>query len=301
MLLLALCALLITLDACTNACFRRRHLKADDAMPLACTSITYDCKGTNVQTLDKVDFTNKDQMKNLVAYYCCALREDSDDLLEQRAYEFARLCSSTKVIRQQKSLPADYEMSMAQVAFSEYCPNTWSSSMFKIASYAPLWLVSKLRAQPRTGMLRCNKAHPKTGKSVKIFIDDSYDNTGDLKHVIVEAEGKRYGWSNDKNTPMDDFSLLTGVKGRFHTNYKLSNDAIEWEVHDFDLAKFYDAIDDFETVGKYSLMDQNCAQVALKIIAAGLHCDARAIPFVPPVALIPVFNKVVGGAYWQQK
>jgi len=274
---------------------RNLFLQVQDSLHEACKNPNYECESHELNM--DIDFSNEEAMDHLVGSWCCVLRLESMEKIYELAFEFQKFCASDKFLQQQHSMDVA-NLSPSQIAFSAYCPNTISMGIFQISTYASLWLVSGFGGS-KTSMLQCSGTRPNTGNTIEVYMK-SIDSGFDLQHVILKVDGENLDWgSNIHESDVDMFNFVTGVPGYF-TNTDTSSHTNKWTIHNVDTDRLMQVKEEIALIGKYSLVERNCAQVALQLLAAGLGCTANPLPFVPPVAIWSVLDKVVAGGYWQQ-
>lgn len=264
------------------------------------------CDGVGEETAMDLSVFDEDVAVDLVAKYCCALREDSTPKLQQTAIDFQEVCTSDAFLQWMNSLGEEGARSASQQAIAKYCPNQLTLDDYFTPTYTDLWKIARY-GLPRHFMMKCDgKSKPSTGQKVIVTLH-GIGEMDLIPHVWLELEnGDKISWSPDANVDVmnymnADFKSVTGVPGKFLTerSYELPPDQITFEVEHINvealLAEKQRIIEAKET---YDLISHNCAHVTLRLLAAGLGCSHRIIPFFSPVAMVSVMQNIDHGSYW---
>lgn len=257
------------------------------------------CEGIEDTVMDLTVFDEGNAV-DLVAKYCCALREDSTSKLKQTASDFVELCSSDAFLQWMNSLGEEGTGSASQKAIAKYCPNALTLQEFFTPTYTDLWKISRY-GLPRHVMMSCEgESKPSSGQKVIVTLHGIGD-TDLMPHVWLKLEnGDEISWMPEENVDdlNEDFESVTGIPGKFTTelDYELPPDAITFEIEHINvealLAKKEQIIEAKET---YDLISHNCAHVTLRLLAAGLGCSPRIIPFFSPVAMVKILQNIDQG------
>jgi len=260
------------------------------------------CDGIGETTNDLSVF-DEDVAVDLVAKYCCALREDSSPKLRQTAIDFQEVCSSEAFLQWMNGLGEQGVQSASQMAIAKYCPNALTLSEFFTPTYTDLWKISRY-GLPRHVMMSCDgKQRPSMGQKVVVTLH-GIGEMDLVPHVWLQLEnGDEISWMpQEELEPMnEDFESVTGIPGKFvmERDYDLPPDAITFEVENVNIEALLAERDRIiQADEKYDLIAHNCAHVTLRLLAAGLGCSHRIIPFFSPVAMVSVLTNIDHGTYW---
>lgn len=220
---------------------------------------------------------------NIVDWACCALKTDNtEDLHEAANYAAKTLCGSSYYITYLLSKDVD-DLSSPERTFLHYCPGVEGEDhMWHTWSWTDLWqvVVRGLSTSNKSPYLSCPSDLP-TGTDHVTFMITPYQE--DINpHVYVKQGESVFGW-DVVDTTSDDFSSVTGARGMFHVknadDFQLSEDTYVLELDNFDAPSMWAQYEQIKKEGIYDLIDHNCAHVGLKLLAAGLGCQAHIIPF----------------------
>jgi len=260
------------------------------------------CDGIEETTTDLSVF-DEDVAVDLVAKYCCALRQDSTPKLRQTAVDFQEVCASEAFLQWMNGLGEEGAQSASQEAIAKYCPNSLTLGEFFTPTYTDLWKISRY-GLPRHVMMSCDaKQRPSTGQKVLVTLH----GVGEMDlvpHVWLQLEnGDEISWmpQQELETMNEDFESVTGIPGTFISDrdYDLPPDSITYEVENVDIEALLAEKDRIiQADEKYDLIEHNCAHVTLRLLAAGLGCSHRIIPFFSPVAMVSVMKNIDHGTYW---
>jgi len=259
------------------------------------------CDGVEETSMDFTVF-DEDVAVDLVAKYCCALREDSTPKLRQTAVHFQEVCSSEAFLQWMNGLAEEGVQSASQQAIAKYCPNALTLSEFFTPTYTDLWKISRY-GLPRNVMMSCDGKRPSTGQKVTVTLH-GFGEMNLVPHVWLELEnGDEISWTPSEalEAANEDFESVTGIPGEFMSKrgYEVPPDAITFEIENVNVEALLAEKDRIiKADEKYDLIDHNCAHVTLRLLAAGLGCSHRIIPFFSPVAMVSVLQNIDHGTYW---
>jgi len=271
-----------------------------DSMPIQCYNVEDSvCDGITANGVPMFEDFDPESARNLVAYYCCSLREDSVTHLYQAAHEFQSICLGEKFLKWQSKLSSTVGLDFSQQAIAHYCPNYISPEYFYTSSWTDLWKIASFQL-PKSAILQCDAQPTGTG-SVDVVLHGFSEDL--FPHVYLKVEGEIMGWGPEHPAQdTADFNSVTGLPGLFYSssegNYQLPPDALVWTIENVDIGHLREKRAEFETQGTYDLISHNCAHVALQLLAEGLGCKARIIPFFSPVAMINVLKGICAAKYW---
>jgi len=272
---------------------RRRELSAVMELPGSCYEMSdTPCKDFSTDAMPDTSTFDAEVAFALVDWGCCAMRKDDPKELHDVAIKFREVCESTPYLEWQRSLTSHKGLTSAERSIVQYCPNYISPEEFYNPTWADLWNVVILGHQS-SAFLRCNGPRKGNGR-VTVTINGLEEDM--WPHVWITAEdGRTFSWSSaHPSTDLSSFDTVTGVEGRFAeeaAKFEIPLDAPTWTVEGVNMENL---LDEKERIASapYNLIQNNCAHVALKLLSAGLGCDATIVPFFSPASMIKVMDKV---------
>jgi len=283
------------IDNCIGVCNsfnnRRQLLQDLTDLPQSCHDPSYECPAT-LQKPQVQEFTTENA-ELLVDYYCCALRKDSGDALMRVAYDFEMLCKSKTFLNSEHSRYGE-TATPAERVLLEYCPNAVSLPIFSLGNvWSNLWEVTGLSAK-QSALMSCSAA-PQGKDTIEVVFD--YQSISDdlLPHAAIKTSTETISWGPVSLEAFGSFDTVTGLSGRFISEplngkfFKLEN---------FDIEAMLARKNEIALVGRYDFIEHNCAQVTLQLLAAGYGCEAKQVPFLPPVALQQMVKRMQNDEYW---
>lgn len=275
-----------------SACVRRQ-LNEVLGVPISCLELTdTSCKDFSSVAFPDTSTFDAEVAFGLVDYLCCALRKDDPKELYNVAIKFREFCESTPYMQWQDSLISREGLTPAENSLAHYCPNYISPEEFYNPTWADLWNVAILGHQS-SAFLRCNGPSKGNGR-ITIAINGLTEDM--WPHVWIKADGQTFGWSSaHPSTDSSSFESMTGVEGRFNEEadeFEIPLDVPTWTVEGINVEKLMDEKKRIASA-QYDLIQNNCAHVALKLLAAGLGCEANIVPFFSPASMLKVVNNVV--------
>jgi len=281
---------------CSSGCRRRgrRNLAFITALEEnapACIDPEYDCSTADFDLVEqhKEDYVrdfDKETVNSLISTYCCALRTLDTEKLRDIAASFEEYCEDPKVMRAEHNAE-NGELSVTQELMLIYCPNRITSDAYKTESYIELFQVVLL-GDPK--FLSCPATKIGTD-SIKLFIRYGGSKQRSIGHTMIEIEDKRYSWQSVDDVDAGEFDSVVGVKGIFHEEAEGEEiyDVV-YTIEGVDLGKLMAEMQDIAYTGKYDIIENNCNHVMLKLLAAGLGCQAKLAPFMPILGLKSVLQ-----------
>jgi len=276
----------------------RRALSEVRELPDSCFEMTDNsCKEFSSLAMPDTSTFDAEVAHDLVEYYCCALRKDDAKELYDVALKFREFCESRSYLQWQnqnerrRSLASHKGLTTAERAVAQYCPNYISPEEFYNPTWSDLWNVVILGHQS-SAFLRCNG--PSEGNDrITITINGLKEDM--WPHVWITAEGQTFSWSSaHPSSDSGRFDTVTGVEGQFAeeaADFEIPLDAPTWTVEGINLEKLMDEKEKIASI-PYDLIQNNCAHVALKLLSAGLGCEATIVPFFSPASMIKVMTNV---------
>lgn len=285
----------------SDSALNGRRLLAEYSVPPQCFNMDDSvCDGVVAEGMPTFDVFDTTNAFGLVSFFCCALRDDNAIDLYQVAREFQALCLGEKYLTWQSNLSSTKGLPFSQWAIAHYCPNYISPDDFVTNTWADLWSIASFQL-PKTAVLQCDGGAPTATGTVDIMVHGLSEDL--FPHVHILVEGEVVGWTPEQpRVDSTDYNSLLGLPGLFHVvdvaDFKMPPDALVWTVQNVDIARLQSKRREFENQGTYDLISNNCAHVALQLLAEGLGCRARTIPFFSPVAMVGVLKGMCEGKYW---
>lgn len=280
---------------CNSGDIGRRKLLEDlTGLPRSCYDPNYECPTTMHKPLAQ-DFS-AETAERLVHYYCCALRKDSGDALMRVAYDFEMLCKS-KTFLKSEHLRFGQHITPAERALLAYCPNSVSLPTFSLGNiWSNLWQVTGLSTK-QSALMTCSAA-PKGKDTIEVVFDDQSDSDVLLPHAAIKtSDGEIISWGPVNLDASGSFDTVTGLIGRF-VSEPLNGQSFKLEK--FDVEAMRAKKDEIAMIGRYDFIEHNCAHVTLQLLAAGFGCEAKQVPFLPPVALQEIVRRMQRDDHWAE-
>jgi len=185
----------------------------------------------------------------------------------------------------------------------DYCPNVAVAEEYRHNShFTELYALSIESELESSEELKqrvihdCQQVESNGDDLVDLTILFPAGNDGDWQHVVAfmgdEISEESYiDWMPNFGfstwwtlATQSEYSLLSGVAGHFQTPKKMQ---IKSGIRLSGLNKMAMAakMEELAQKGTYSIMTHNCAQQVARIAQAGLGCNIREIPFLPPGAI----------------
>lgn len=265
-------------------------------LPESCTTFhgceTFDVN--NPPDLNTGDFDENIGF-DIVEWYCCSLKSDSaEDLYEAADLWHNGICGSAYTTYLLSKHIDDLTLSEQHVLY--YCPSIEGEThIWHTYTWTDLWSVVTLGflASNESPFLSCPLDSQTVTDQVS-FIITPYEQDI-LPHVYVQHGESIFGWG-PVSIATDEFNSVTGGAGQFQVissdNFQFTEDSYILELN-VDVSSMMDEYLTIEEEGSYSLIDHNCGHVGLRLLAAGLGCQAQLVPFFTPVAMRSVLMNLV--------
>jgi len=274
---------------------QRRELGEMMDLPGSCFEMSDAfCKDFSTNSMPATSTFDAKVAFDLADYYCCALRKDNPMELYKVASNFRNFCTSKPYLKWQNSLNSHEGLTLAERTIAYYCPNYISPKEFFNPSWASLWSVARLGLQS-SAFMTCNNGPSKSNGRVTVTINGLQEDR--WPHVwISDEEGWTISWSTAHSSrDSSSFDTVTGVEGQFEegqaSTLSIPVDAPTWTVEGINMEKMMDERKRISSE-PYGLLQNNCAHVALKLLSAGLGCEATIVPFFSPASMINVMNNI---------
>merc|ERR1719461_506831 len=242
--------------------------------------------------------------EEVVGYYCCKLRTGHMEDLQQISFQFPQMCFNPKVKSALDLVVSnELENGIWVDLMLDYCPNLSVTEEYRHKShFSELYSLSIESELESSEELKervihdCQQAESNGDDLVDLTILFPAGNDGDWQHVVAFwgdeiSEESFIDWMPNLGfstwytlTTQSEYALLNGVAGHFQTPKKMQ---IRSGVRLSGLNKLAMAakMRVIAQEATYDLMLNNCAQQVARIAEAGLGCNIRDIPFLPPAAI----------------
>lgn len=225
--------------------------------------------------------------EDAVHYYCCVLRQSEPAMVYKTVFRYHEGCALASAFLQD-SAPGTF-LSL----ISQFCPNAMAPSvlshedrsvhLFQVAS-------AEWGGVPVSNCRRSSSSSNKDGKLTILMPVAQSD--GDIAHFPAfigdsVSQDSWVSWMPGQDTECtSDFYSMEGLLGKFGGVYPLTADrafVIEGLDEAAMLAKKRELA---ANAASYQIISNNCSHQLLRILAAGMGCDANIVPFYLPSALV---------------
>jgi len=242
--------------------------------------------------------------EKVIGYYCCKLRTGHMEDVRQISFTFPQMCFNTNVKSALDLVVSnELENGIWIDLMLDYCPNIAVAEEYRHKShFTELYSLSIESELESSEELKervihdCQQAESNGDDLVDLTILFPTGNDGDWQHVVAFwgdeiSEESFIDWMPNLGfstwytlTTQSEYALLNGIAGHFQTPKKMQ---IKSGVRLSGLNKMAMAakMHVIAQEATYDLMLNNCAQQVARIAEAGLGCNIRDIPFLPPAAI----------------
>lgn len=226
--------------------------------------------------------------QSAVHYYCCVLRQSEPEMVYKTVFEYHQGCAAAAAFLQ--TVP-DQNTALALIA--QFCPNSVSPAISSNNDRGSvLFKVSSLdHGKSNMPLYNCAKGSQGRGKLTILLPTATSDS--DISHfpafigdTVTEESWVSWMPTRTEECEASDFYSMEGMPGHFGEVYSLTAGegfVIEGLDEEAMLAKKAELS---ETAVVYQIISNNCSHKLLRILAAGMGCDAEIIPFYLPSALV---------------
>jgi len=226
-----------------------------------------------------------------VHYYCCVLRQSEPSMVYKTVFQYHETCALASRFLQETPAEGSFLSIVA-----EFCPNSVAPSAPSGDSRSRLLFTVASAERSAVPVSNCAESTSNDGTLTILIPESQSDN--DVAHfpAFIGSEISEESWVSweavGSDCSFDLFVALEGMVGQFGTVYPLKVEhamVIEGLDEEAMLAKKRELA---ETSTTYQVVDSNCSHQLLKILAAGLGCEAEMIPFYHPSALTNALDKM---------
>lgn len=223
-----------------------------------------------------------------VYYYCCVLRQSEPSVVYKTVFQYHQGCALASAFLQNAA--PDSFLSL----IAKFCPNSMAPSvmsnedrsvnLFGIAS-------AEWGGVPVSNCTQSSSSDRKRDGKLTILMPESQSDN-DIAHFPAfigdsVSEDSWVSWMPVQDGEcIADFYSMEGLLGTFGGVYSLKADrafVIEGLDEEAMLAKKRELTDNSMS---YQIISSNCSHQLLRILAAGMGCDAEIVPFYLPSALV---------------
>lgn len=226
-----------------------------------------------------------------VHYYCCVLRQSEPEEVYEIGFQYHKLCASASHLFQEGT------KSWLGI-LATYCPNNLSPYLpSKDDRSESLFALTGVERNPGMPLSNCKPTSQGEGTLTILFPEAQ--SQSDIAHVpgFIGEDVTEESWISwvpvaGEECPTIDFYAVEGMLGEFGKVYSLKaarGFVIEGLNEQAMLDKKAQLAQNYKT---YDIIRNNCSHKMLRILAAGMGCDAEIIPFYIPSALGKVLENM---------
>jgi len=220
-----------------------------------------------------------------VYYYCCVLRQSEPSMVYKTVFQYHQGCALASAFLQDAA--PDSFLSL----IARFCPNSMAPSVISNEDRSVHLFQVASAEWEGVPVANCDKSSSNRDGKLTILMPESQTDD-DIAHFPAfigdsVSEDSWVSWMPVADGGcIADFYSMEGLLGTFGGVYSLKADrafVIEGLDEEAMLAKKRELT---ETAVSYQIVTSNCSHQLLRILAAGMGCDAEIIPFYLPSALI---------------